>query len=394
MSGPHTCAVIDGGHFRRVLGQYPTGVCVITATDPDGCPVGMTVGSFTSASLDPPLVAFFPRNGSRVLATIAQVKRFAVNVLASDQVALCRHFASRESDKFRSVSWRPSPLGSPVLADALAWIDCRLHTVFEVGDHMMVVGAVESLAAERAAPPLMFFQGGYGRFSALSMTAGAEDDLAAYLRLADLAAPRLERVATSFGVQAAASALAGDQVIQLAWAGADDAGLRTNLVGLRLPFTAPFGLVFAAREPEPVRDQWLSRHSATDATGASIVRQALLDELKRARRQGWSAIPDHAKLREIESTITRIAAVGHLPEAARELDTRIAEFAREYALLSGGRPRGVSVPVFDRAGRVALALTAQRLPDIGRETLEQCRAALVAAARELTEAIDGTLPAD
>jgi flavin reductase (DIM6/NTAB) family NADH-FMN oxidoreductase RutF/DNA-binding IclR family transcriptional regulator len=396
MSEPDTSTVIDGGHFRRVLGQYPTGVCVITATGPDGRPVGMTVGSFTSVSLDPPLVAFLPRKGSRVFATIAQVKRFAVNILAGDQVALCRRFASRESDQFRSVSWRPSTLGSPVLADALAWIDCRLDKVFEVGDHMVVVGAVQGLAAERAAAPLMFFQGGYGRFSALSMVAGAEDDLAAYLRLAELAGPKLERVATSFGVQAAGSALVGDQVIQLAWAGADGASLRTNLVGLRLPFVAPFGLVFAAWEPEPVRDRWLSRHSASasDSRGAASVREALLDDLRRARRQGWSAIPDHAKLREIESSIVRIAVDGQLPAAIRELDTRIGEFAREYAVLSKGRPRGVSVPVFDRAGRVALALTAQRLPDIGRETLERCRAALVAAGRDLTEAIHGTPPAD
>src|ERR1700678_1970012 len=100
MSEPDTSTVIDGGHFRRVLGQYPTGVCVITATGPDGRPVGMTVGSFTSVSLDPPLVAFLPRKGSRVFATIAQAERFAVNILAGDQVALCRHFASRESDKF------------------------------------------------------------------------------------------------------------------------------------------------------------------------------------------------------------------------------------------------------------------------------------------------------
>jgi hypothetical protein len=120
----------------------------------------------------------------------------------------------------------------------------------------------------------------------------------------------------------------------------------------------------------------------------------LLDDLRRARRQGWSAIPDHAKLREIESSIVRIAVDGQLPAAIRELDTRIGEFAREYAVLSEGRPRGVSVPVFDRAGRVALALTAQRLPDIGRETLERCRAALVAAGRDLTEAIHGTPPAD
>ena len=237
----------------------------------------------------------------------------------------------------------------------------------------MVVGAVESLDVDRVAAPLMFFQGGYGRFSALSMVADAEDDLAVHLRLAELARPKLERVSAGFGVHAAASALVGDHVIQLAWAGADDADLKTNMVGLRLPFLAPFGLVFAAWESESVREGWLSRHGTNGSGSAATVRQALLDDLERAREQGWTAIPDHAKLREIESSIARIAADGRLPEAIRDLDTRIADFAHEYAMLSDDRPRGVSVPVFDHAGRVALALTAQRLPAMDRGTLTQCR---------------------
>ncbi|MTD52957.1 flavin reductase [Amycolatopsis pithecellobii] len=373
-------AVIDSGRFRRVLGQYPTGVCVVTTMGPDGHPVGMTVGSFTSVSLDPPLVAFLPTKDSRVFAAITKAGRFAVNVLAGDQVAVCRQFASRERDKFRSVRWRASALGSPVLADVVAWIDCRLDTVFEVGDHVMVVGAVEGLDVERAAAPLMFFQGGYGRFSALSIV--TEDDLGAHLRLAELARPKLEWLSGHFGVQAAASALVGEQVIQLAWVGAGDA----DLVGVRLPFVAPFGLAFAAWEPEPVRDKWFGPHGAT-------VRQVLLDELERARNQGWTAIPDHGKLRDIESSIARIATAGRLPEAIRELDDQITGFAQEYAVLSGDRPRGLSVPVFDHTGRVALALTAQRLPAMDRELLDRCRAALVAAGRELTDAIHGAPPA-
>jgi flavin reductase (DIM6/NTAB) family NADH-FMN oxidoreductase RutF/DNA-binding IclR family transcriptional regulator len=385
-----TTAKIDSGHFRRVLGQYPTGVCVITAIGPGARPVGMTVGTFTSVSLDPPLVAFLPGKKSRVLAAIVQTGRFAVNILAGDQVALSRQFASREDDKFRAVKWRSSTLGSPLLTDAVAWIDCRLDASFEVGDHVMVVGAVESLDIERETAPLMFFQGGFGRFSALSMVAGADDDVAAYLRLAELAGPKLQLLSTSFGVHAAASARVDHHVIQLAWASADDADLTTNMIGLRLPFVAPFGLVFAAWEPEPVRSRWLGPHS--DDTRSTAARHALLVDLERARNQGWSAIPDHAKLREIESSIARIATEGRLPWAMRELDTRIVDFAREYAALSGERPRGVSVPVFDRAGHVVLALTAQRLPAMDRETLDRCRAALVTAGQDLTAVIDGTFP--
>ncbi|WP_281178507.1 flavin reductase [Amycolatopsis jejuensis] len=363
-----------------MLGRYPTGVCIVTAMGPAGRPVGMTVGSFTSVSLDPPLVAFLPAKNSRAFAAIAKAERFAVNVLADDQVAVCQRFASRESDKFRGVSWRASVLGSPLLTDVLAWIDCRLDKVIEVGDHLVVVGSVESLDVERVAPPLVFFQGGYGRFSALSTV--AEADLAACLRLAELARPNLERMSANFGVQAAASALAGEQVIQLAWVGAEDAAL----VGLRLPFVAPFGLVFAAWETESVRDKWFGRHDAT-------VREVLSEDLGRARDQGWTAIPDHGKLREIESSIARLATGGPFPEAIRELDTRIAAFAQEYAARSSARPRGLSVPVFDDTGRVALSLTAQRLPAMDRERLERCRAELVTAGTELTAAIRGASPA-
>ena len=167
MAGPGTD---PDTHFRHVLGRYPTGVCVVTAVARDGSPVGMTVGSFTSVSLQPPLVAFLTGTGSGVAATITDVGRFAVNVLADDQVALCHRFAARRHDRFGDLPWRPSPMGSPVLDDAPAWIDCTLHTVHELGDHRLLVGAVHALDVQRPATPLLFFGGGYGQVSALSLT--------------------------------------------------------------------------------------------------------------------------------------------------------------------------------------------------------------------------------
>jgi flavin reductase (DIM6/NTAB) family NADH-FMN oxidoreductase RutF/DNA-binding IclR family transcriptional regulator len=381
-------AAIDRGHYRRVLGQYPTGVSVVTAITPSGDPVGMTVGTFTSVSVDPPLVAFLPMKESRAFASIVEAGRFAVNVLAGDQVELCRRFASRGGDKFDSVEWRLSPLGSPVLADAPAWIDCRLESVFELGDHAMVVGAVSELDVERSVAPLMYFQGGYGRFSALSVVADGADDPGVHLRLAELARPKLERVTAEFGVHTAASALLGDQVIQLTWVGAEGMDLDSNLVGLRLPFVAPFGLTFAAWESDEIREGWARRLEAD-----SDARRILLSDLADARERGWTVTPDHALLREIEASIARIAADGRLPDSVRELEARIAEFARRYAELSADRPRGLSVPVFDQAGRVVLTLTAQRLPELGPEELRRCREALAAAAEELTDAIQGVRPA-
>ncbi|MFG1928513.1 flavin reductase [Cryptosporangium sp. NPDC048952] len=368
----------NAGHFRRVLGHHPTGVCVVAALGADGTPLGMTAGSFTSVSLDPPLVAFFPQAGSRVLAAITEVGRFAVNFLAGDQLELCRRFASRDDDKFRAVEWRTSPLGSPVLADAPAWIDCRLDRVLEIGDHLMVVGAVDTLDVERSVAPLIFLQGAFGSFTALSMVAEADDDLGVHLRLADLARPRLEEIAARFGVHTAAGALVDQQVIQLAWAGAE---LDTNLVGLRLPFMAPFGPVFAAWGTEEVRDEWLR---------VPGVQEVLRRELAAARERGWAAVPDHPAVREIEASIARVAADGRRSASVRELETRIAGFVRQYAALSRDRPRGVSVPVFDRAGRVVLALTAQRLPAMEPGRLHDCLHTLVAAGEQLTGALQAS----
>jgi len=150
--------------FRHILGHYPTGVCVITAVQEDGKRVGMAVGSFTSVSLNPPLVAFFPDKGSSSWPKIETVGRFCVNVLADDQEWVCRRFASKAEDKFEEISHRLSDDGQPIIDDVVAWIDCTLHTVHEAGDHFIVLGEVTAMSTERDVQPLLFLRGGYGQF--------------------------------------------------------------------------------------------------------------------------------------------------------------------------------------------------------------------------------------
>lgn len=157
----------DSKEFRRILGHHPTGVCAVTAMA-DGRPVGMVVGSFTSVSLDPPLVAFFPDKGSTSWPKIEAAGRFCVNVLADHQHDVCRALASKAENKFEQVAYRLSSAGLPIIEDSVAWIDCDLHAVHEAGDHYIVLGQVHSLDAEHAKRPLLFFQGGYGQFSALA----------------------------------------------------------------------------------------------------------------------------------------------------------------------------------------------------------------------------------
>src|SRR4051794_21215683 len=105
----------DPRWFREVLGQYPTGVCVVTAIDDDGAGSGFVVGSFTSVSLDPPLVAFFPDKRSTSWPKIHRGGKFCVNILSASQEDLCRQFAAKGGDKFSGVEWRRSGSGSPII---------------------------------------------------------------------------------------------------------------------------------------------------------------------------------------------------------------------------------------------------------------------------------------
>lgn len=152
---------IDPRHFRDVLGCYPTGVCIVTAYADDGARFGMVVGSFTSISLDPPLVGFFPDKKSTSWPRIAATGHFCANILAADQVHHSSRFASRAEDKFEGMDHGFSPYGQPLLDNVLAWVDCSIASVIDIGDHLLVVGAVRSLEKRDEGTPLLFFRGSY-----------------------------------------------------------------------------------------------------------------------------------------------------------------------------------------------------------------------------------------
>jgi flavin reductase (DIM6/NTAB) family NADH-FMN oxidoreductase RutF len=164
----------DSNEFRRVLGHYPTGVCAVTAMVA-GAPVGMVVGSFSSASLDPPLVAFFPDRSSTTWPKIEAAGRFCVNILAEHQNNVCRALAAKAENKFAHVDYELSGSGMPIILGSVAWIDCDLHAVHEAGDHFLVLGRVNSLEAQHAYRPLLFFQGGYGHFSPFAAATDPQD---------------------------------------------------------------------------------------------------------------------------------------------------------------------------------------------------------------------------
>ncbi|TDC68737.1 flavin reductase [Actinomadura sp. GC306] len=157
--------VIDPARLRHVLGHYPTGVVVVTSLDAAGTAIGMTVGTFTSVSLDPPLVAFLPNKGSSSWRALRESgERFCVNVLSAGQEDVCRAVAMRKTDKFHDIGWRPSPGGNPVINGAVAWMDCVTEQMHDAGDHYIVVGRVLHLQEGDGDTPLLFHRGSYGTF--------------------------------------------------------------------------------------------------------------------------------------------------------------------------------------------------------------------------------------
>lgn len=152
---------IDARTFRHVLSHYPTGVATVTALDPERGPVGMVVGSFTSVSLDPPLVAFLPAKSSATWPLIATIGSFCVNILSSDQEQVCRQVSSKEPDRFEGLYSTLSPGGAPLLHNIIAWIDCTVQAVHEAGDHFIVVGQVNAMKKERDEDPLIFLRGSF-----------------------------------------------------------------------------------------------------------------------------------------------------------------------------------------------------------------------------------------
>lgn len=168
-------APVSQAEFRRVLGNFATGVTVVTAAAADGetSPAGFACQSFSSLSLDPPLVAFMVGRTSTTWPRIARAGAFCVNVLAAGQGELCRGFAVSGGDKFAGVAFDAAPVsGAPRLTGALAWVDCAIHAVHTGGDHLIVVGRVAALGAdEPGAAPLLFHRGRFLQGSAVQPSA-------------------------------------------------------------------------------------------------------------------------------------------------------------------------------------------------------------------------------
>lgn len=153
-------SAIDTRRLRNALGCFPTGVTVVTANDPDGGYVGVTANSFSSVSLDPPLILWALVRSARSFEAFMTADWFAVNVLASDQLHLSRRFASRRQDKFEGLVVDQHER-APLIRDCVAWFVCRRRDTYDGGDHVIVLGEVNEFDYHVDKEALVFHRGEY-----------------------------------------------------------------------------------------------------------------------------------------------------------------------------------------------------------------------------------------
>ncbi len=372
-----TSKIIDPLLFRETLGHYPTGVAVVTAMTEDAGPAGMVVGTFSSVSLDPPLVAFFPATNSGSFAQLREARAFAVNVLACDQEDLCRQFVSGGRDKFAGVEWWTGPLGSPILAGVVSWVECSFEEVRRAGDHFIVLGRVHDLAVERVGLPLLFFQGGYGRFAPGSFVPGPDPELIQAVQEAQGIRPDLEALAAEYGVNCSVLvSLRGDAVQVLASHG----GWHDEPfpLGHRQPLIPPMGAAFLVNSPEEEVEVWLGRAPEDNPHG----REAYQVLLHQVRERGYTLMGlDTQLLGRQQEVLSRFERTDRLPRherALREATSALMDIfcpdlipGRRYDLAS------LVVPVEVPKGRPAMAIRMGAVPpSASTEQIEEWLGAL------------------
>lgn len=153
----------DARAFRTALGRYATGVTIVTC-DSDIGPLGITANSFASVSLDPPLVLWSPARSSKRFAAFEKAEKFAIHILGDHQKDFCDVFSSQGND-FSSLDWQFSAENVPLINDCLVRLECDRHAVHDGGDHAIIVGHVTAAVVREGGSPLVFANGGFGRFS-------------------------------------------------------------------------------------------------------------------------------------------------------------------------------------------------------------------------------------
>lgn len=349
----------DMYEFRRVMGTFPTGVVIITAMDASGQVLAMTVGSFVSVSLEPPLIGFLPTKTSSSWAALRNsgTTKFGVNVLGSHQEDLCRAVARRKTDKLEGFEWTLSEHGSPVLQEAVAFIDCDTHSISDAGDHDWVMGNVLDLYTISTNLPLLFFRGGYGSFAPGSMAINTDISVDVLHQL-DLVRPHMESLAAELVTEVSLMALVDGELINVSAVGTPPRRRSSSRVGIHVPFMPPIGGVFAAFGGPEAEKLWFSRIHGDANSG---IRADFEIGLENVRRRGCAYGIGHSDGEAIELQ-ARGAFVSKDPEERKQLEAVVNDAAKTFNIVDVERDQdyefhSATAPVFDRDGACIFSMT-------------------------------------
>ncbi|MFE0749250.1 flavin reductase family protein [Gordonia sp. NPDC058843] len=360
-------SAIDPGIFRNVMGHYPTGVVVVTGRGDDGSVLAMVVGTFSSVSMDPPLVSFMPMKTSRTFEKMRGCESLCINILGGEQEDVVLTVAQRWENKLDGVDWFPSPSGDPVLADSVAWIDTRIRNVVEAGDHWIALCEVQDLAVTNPVSPLIFFQGGYGSFVSTSLMARMDHEILPTIHAAHAARPQVEALATSVRCEVSVlTAVSRDEMAVVLSATAPGIDREEGLA-YRIPMVPPIGDTYVFDQDDETRERWLAKLRNAD----DDVRQVHRDRLDFVRQHGYlvSFLPDadSAAYEEMRAA-TKSYERGRLtPSLEREICESIGKSPVDYRIRDV-RPDqtydvgSVVLPIRDARGGYSMTLRLSQLP--------------------------------
>ena len=384
---------MDQDLYRDVMAHYPTGVALVSGMC-DGAPVGMVVGTFSSVSLDPPLVSFMPQKTSRSWARLAEAPELCISVLAHDQLDVCRVVTGSDPDRFDKVAWSLSPGRAPALRDAVAHVHCSRVAQFEAGDHWIVLCSIAGLEVTRPVTPLLFFQGGYGGFTPRLMSARGDADLFAALRLADVARAHVEELAARLECQTAALVAVDEDTLTVGVSAHGGTTRMTERLGQRIPLIPPIGMAYVAGAAEHVVDRWLAK--VPDPAEVPSYRRRL-DDVLSLGAEITLAGPDADEVERLRDAMADLAAGRLTParERAMTADLGHAPFFPQELRLDDDEILDVgfiTAPVRNPEGDVSMLAQIGQVPAgaTGAEVRGWVRELQATAARIEQELVDGT----
>lgn len=364
-----THSPIDSQVFRTVLSHYPTGVVVVTATTAEGEHLALVVGTFSSVSMDPPLVSFMPMKSSRTYEQLAACESMCINVLTAEQEEVGRTIARRKQDKLAGLDWFASPSGDPILRDSLAWLDVRLHDTVDAGDHWITLCRVEELAVNNPVAPLLFFQGGYGAFVVPSLVARIDAEIADGVDAAVDSRDELEDLAAEVGGEATLfKTLHDSEMVALATAGGHALAWQPGL-GHRLPIIPPIGDTWASSVDDERQQDWLRRAVGADEELLEVYRARLAYCRENGYLLTFAEDAEGQSFDELRAATAEYASSRLTPSQERDIRQRVTEASRPAAYAprpldpSGSYDiASIMVPIPDAAGEATMTLRLSALP--------------------------------